>query len=76
MLKFIGRRLIQMVLLFVAFLTAIFFLLQAQPGDVTHQFIGNPSIPPEVRAQLAERLGLDKSIWEQYLAYHRQLLPG
>ncbi|HEX2370436.1 MAG TPA: ABC transporter permease [Acidimicrobiia bacterium] len=76
MLKFIGRRLIQMALLFVAFLTIIFFLLQAQPGDVTNQFIGNPSIPPEVRAQLAERLGLDKSTWEQYLAYLGNFFQG
>jgi peptide/nickel transport system permease protein len=76
MLKFIGRRLIQMALLFVAFLTIVFFLLQAQPGDVTDQFIGNPSIPPEVRAQLSERLGLDKSVWEQYLAYIGNFFQG
>jgi peptide/nickel transport system permease protein len=76
MLKFIGRRLVQMALLFVAFLTIVFFLLQAQPGDVTDQFIGNPSIPPEVRAQLSERLGLDKSVWEQYLAYLGNFFQG
>ena len=76
MLKFIGRRLVQIALLFLAYLTFIFFLLQAQPGDVTDQFIGNPSIPPEVRAQLAERLGLDKSVWEQYIAYIGNFFQG
>ncbi len=76
MLKFIGRRIIQIVLTFLAILTAIFFLLQAQPGDVTDQFIGNPSIPPEVRAELSERLGLDKSVWEQYLTYLGNFFQG
>ncbi len=56
MLKFIGRRLIQIVLLFLAYLTFIFFLLQAQPGDVTDQFIGNPEHP--ARGQGAARRAL------------------
>ncbi len=76
MLKFVGRRLIQIVLIFLAILTAIFFLLQAQPGDVSTQFIGNPDIPPEVRAEISARLGLDKPVWQQYLFYLGNFFQG
>lgn len=76
MLKFIGRRLVQMFVLFVIFLTLLFFLLQAQPGNISQQFVGNPSIPPEARALLAERLGLDKPLFQQYLSYMRNFFTG
>jgi len=75
LLKFIGRRLIQMVFLFFLFLTLVFFLLQAQPGDITSQFI-DPTIPAEVRAQIAERLGLGGSIWTQWWNYITNFVTG
>ncbi len=75
MLKFIGRRLIQMVFLFFLFLTLVFFLLQAQPGDITAQFL-DPTIPAEVRAQIVERLGLDGSIWTQWWNYITNFVTG
>ena len=49
MFKFLAGRLVQMAILFLAFLTLIWFLLQAMPGDVTDPFIGNPDIPPAAR---------------------------
>ena len=52
MLKFIGVRLIQMSLLFLVFLSLLFFLLQAQPGDFSTQFL-DPRIPPENRDLIA-----------------------
>ncbi len=69
MLKFIGRRLVQMAFLFVLFLTILFFLLQAQPGDISSQFVGNPEIPPEAKEILRERLGLNESLWGQYTTF-------
>jgi len=75
LLKFIGRRLIQMVFLFFLFLTLVFFLLQAQPGDITAQFL-DPTIPAEVRAQIVERLGLDGSIWQQWWNYVTNFVTG
>jgi len=74
-LKFIGRRLIQMAFLFFLFLTLVFFLLQAQPGDITAQFL-DPTIPAEIRAQLIERLGLDGSIWQQWWNYITNFVTG
>lgn len=76
MLKFIGKRLVQMVALFAVFLTVLFFLLEAQPGDITQQFIGNPEIPPEAKVLLAERLGLDKPLFQRYLTYMGNFFTG
>jgi peptide/nickel transport system permease protein len=75
LVKFIAKRLIQMAFLFFLFLSLVFFLLQAQPGDITAQFI-NPEIPAEIRAQIIERLGLDGSIWNQWWNYITNFLTG
>lgn len=75
MLKFVGRRLIQMVFLFFLFLSLVFFLLEAQPGDITAQFL-DPTIPAEVRAQLAERLGLGGSVWSRWWSYLTNFVTG
>jgi peptide/nickel transport system permease protein len=76
MWKFIGQRLLQMFLLFILFLTILFFLLEAQPGDLTQQFIGNPEIPPEAKAIIAARLGLDKPPLERYLQWMFNFFKG
>lgn len=75
MVKFIAKRLVQMAFLFFLFLSLVFFLLQAQPGDITAQFI-NPEIPAEIRAQIIERLGLDGSIWNQWWNYITNFFSG
>ncbi|MDP2622755.1 MAG: ABC transporter permease [Actinomycetota bacterium] len=76
MVKFISKRLVQMFLLFVIFLTILFFLLEAQPGDLSQQLIGNPDIPPEAKAQLAARLGLDQPLWGRYWSYITNFFTG
>lgn len=75
LLKFIAKRLVQMAFLFFLFLSLVFFLLQAQPGDITAQFL-NPELPAEVRQQILERLGLDGSIWSQWWAYVTNFFKG
>lgn len=76
MVKFVASRLVQMALLFVVFLTVLFFLLEAQPGDLTQQYIGNPEIPPEEKARLAARLGLDKPPGARYVQYMKNFFTG
>jgi len=76
LLKYIGKRTLQNVLVFFVFLTATFFLLQAQPGDISDQFLSNPKIPPEARQQYAERLGLTGSAWDQYVRYMQNFVTG
>ena len=75
MLKFIAKRLVQMTFLFFLFLSLVFFLLQAQPGDITSQFL-NPEIPAEIRNQIIARLGLDGSVWNQWWNYVTNFFTG
>lgn len=75
MLKFIGRRLVQMALLFILFLTLVFFLLEAQPGDITSQFL-DPNIPAEVREQIVERLGLGGNVFQRWANYMVNFFQG
>jgi peptide/nickel transport system permease protein len=76
MLRFAARRGAQMAALFVVFLSLLFALLNAQPGSITDQYLSNPRIPPEARQMLAERLGLDRPLTEQYVAYMRNFFTG
>ena len=73
---FISKRSVQMLLLFTVFLTVLFFLLEAQPGDLSQQYIGNPDIPPEEKARLAARLGLDLPLFSRYVAYLKNFFTG
>jgi len=76
MTGFILRRTAQIVLTLVVFQTLLFFLLQAQPGGIQYQFIGNPDIPPEAQQLIIERLGLDQPLEKQYLNYLKNFLTG
>lgn len=76
MLAYILRRLGQIVLVLLIFVTLTFFLLQAQPGDITSVYILNPNVPPEAREQIRRSLGLDRPLWEQYFVYLRNFLTG
>ncbi len=70
MTRYLVRRLAQMVLLFLIFLTVTWFLLYALPGDIVRQkFATNPNIPPEARQVAIERLGLDKPVLIQFRDY-------
>jgi len=61
----IGRIGLGLVTLFV-FVTGLFFLINAVvPGDFTSQFI----LTAEQRSSFQQQLGLDRSLWEQYLAW-------
>ncbi|HEX2152363.1 MAG TPA: ABC transporter permease [Acidimicrobiia bacterium] len=76
MIKFIGRRLVQMAILFVVFLSVVWLLVQAMPGDISNTLIGNPDIPREARVELRERLGLDEPLHIQYFTYITNFFKG
>ena len=77
MLRYVTRRLIQMVLLFLVFLTVTWFLLYILPGDsVALKYAGNPNIPPEAREVAMERLGLDKPVLIQFRDYMFNFFQG
>ena len=77
MIRYVTRRLIQMVLLFLVFLTVTWFLLYILPGDsVALKYAGNPNIPPQAREVAMERLGLDKPVLIQFRDYMFNFFQG
>jgi peptide/nickel transport system permease protein len=73
MARYLAIRLIQMFFLFLIFLTILFFLINAQPGDISAQFTGNPLIPPEAKEILRRDLGLDQPLLLQYAHYIKNI---
>jgi peptide/nickel transport system permease protein len=51
------------------FLTLVFFVVNAQPGDVSNFFALDPNLPPETREKLQGLFGVDEPLWKQYLIY-------
>ena len=71
--KYILKRLVQMVFTFWAFLTILFLLFRATPGDPTSRYV-RQGMPREAQQQIIVDLGLDQPLHIQYLSYFRQLL--
>ncbi len=76
MLRFVLRRLVQMLVIFLVFLTVVFFMVQAQPGDYTSFYIGNPKVTPEARVAIQESLGLNRPLYQQYFSYVGNFFQG
>jgi len=76
MRKYFAKRLLQNVLTFFLFLTFIYFLLDAQPGDFGNIFLKDPRLTAEQRQILRHNLGLDKPVHERYLIWLGNLLKG
>ena len=76
MTGYLTRRFVQIGLTFLAFLTLVFFLIQAQPGDFATFYAVNPKIPPESRESLEKSFGLNDPVWQQYLRYVGNFFRG
>lgn len=76
MTAYLIRRLVQMALTLVLFITVVFFMLNAQPGDITLQFALNPNVPPEARESLQDRFGVGKPVYEQWALYMKNIVTG
>ncbi len=76
MRRYIIRRLFQIVLTFVLFVTLVYFLLEAQPGDYGQTFLNNPKLTQAQRDALRAQLGLDRPLIERYLRYVGSLFSG
>jgi peptide/nickel transport system permease protein len=74
-LRYILRRIAQLVPVVLAIATMNFVLLQAAPGDAADIIAGQAGhATPEFVAELRRQFGLDRSVGEQYLAYVGKLL--
>lgn len=70
MLRFIARRLAQLVPVLLAIATLNFLLLHMAPGDAADIIAGQAGhATPEFVAQLRREFGLDKPLYQQYLIY-------
>ncbi len=76
MRRYLAGRLLQNVLTFFLFLTTVFFLLDAQPGDFGNAFLSDPRLTAEQRQVLRAQLGLDKPVYERYVIWMSQAIQG
>ncbi|MEZ4506115.1 MAG: ABC transporter permease [Thermomicrobiales bacterium] len=75
MLRFIVKRLLLGIPTLLAVLTIIFLLMRVAPGDPAYAVLGDYATDDAVAA-LREQMGLNKSIWQQYVDYLSGILRG
>jgi peptide/nickel transport system permease protein len=78
MLKYIAKRILQMIPVFIG-VTLILFLLRAPgvlPGDPIRMITGERAMSEELYQQVVEENNLDKPLWQQYVLYVGDLLQG
>jgi peptide/nickel transport system permease protein len=73
--SYIGRRLLQVILIFFVILTVLFLLFRLAPGDPVSRMV-DPTMTPEDAELLISQLGLDRPIWKQYLIYLKNFFMG
>lgn len=76
MTRYVLRRVGQIIITLFVFLTLVYFLLEAQPGDYAQTFLSNPKLTKEQREALKAQFGLDKPPWQRYLRYMGSLFKG
>ena len=54
----------------------LFTVLALSPGDPFEELATNPNVPPEVRAALRAKFGLDDPVWMRYLHWLAAMLQG
>ena len=72
MFQFITLRILKGALTFLAAITVTFLIVRLMPGDPTTAFISDSMSPQDVAA-LNTLLGLDRSLFEQYVLFIRNL---
>jgi dipeptide transport system permease protein len=78
MLKYVVRRILQMIPVFIG-VTLILFVLRAPgvlPGDPVRMITGERGISDALREQIIEKHGLDQPLVTQYRLYVQNLLQG
>jgi len=76
MRRYLLSRLAQNLLTFFLFLTVVYILMDAQPGDFGNLYLSDPRLTPQQRQALRANLGLDKPVLERYFIWLGQALRG
>ncbi|CAL9460446.1 ABC transporter permease [Streptomyces sp. NPDC090994] len=72
--RYVIRRLLQMIPVFIGTTLLIFLMVYALPGDPVRGLFGDKSASPEVLQALRHEYGLDKPIMVQYLDYMKGIV--
>jgi peptide/nickel transport system permease protein len=70
------RRLLIAVPSLIGISIVLFTVLALAPGDPFGELATNPAVPPEVRAALREKFGMDDPVVERYLRWFAAMLQG
>lgn len=74
--RYILRRLVFAIPTLLGISMVIFSILALAPGDPLAQFAADPSVPPEVRDQIRENLGLNDPWYIRYFKWLAALMRG
>lgn len=75
MVKFIIRRVIEILITLFIITTLIFILFRLMPADPAAMVV-SPRMTPELKEVLRARFGLDKPLYVQYITYITNILHG
>jgi oligopeptide transport system permease protein len=73
MFKFIVRRALESIPVFLVIITLTFFMIRFVPGG---PFDAERNVTPEIKRHLEAHYGLNKPLWQQYLDYLGKLAHG
>ena len=76
MFSFVLNRIALLVPIFFGVTLVSFGFIRMLPGDPVAALAGERDMTPERHAEMMEKLGLDKPVWQQYLDYVWNLLHG
>ncbi|GAA1424427.1 ABC transporter permease [Streptomyces thermospinosisporus] len=74
--RYVARRLLQMIPVFIGTTLLIFLMMYALPGDPVRALYGEQSVDPSQIAAIKAEYGLDKPLWQQYVNYLAGLPQG
>ncbi|MEW1610644.1 MULTISPECIES: ABC transporter permease [unclassified Streptomyces] len=74
--RYVARRLLQMIPVFIGSTLLVFLMMYALPGDPVRALAGEQHVDASQIAALKAAYGLDQPIWQQYLNYLGNLFQG
>ncbi|MFF9684902.1 ABC transporter permease [Streptomyces sp. NPDC014623] len=74
--RYVARRLLQMIPVFLGSTLLVFAMMYALPGDPVRALAGEQTVDPAQIAAMKKELGLDLPLWHQYWNYLAGLFQG
>ncbi|WP_321493002.1 ABC transporter permease [uncultured Desulfobacter sp.] len=68
-------KIFEIAFIFFIILTVLFFLFRLSPGDPISRIV-DPSLTAEDMTRMISQLGLDRSLWDQYILYLKHFFTG